>query len=672
MTRSLAGTEHDPAPDPEPTEGGVEGLDRLRLLLAAAMGTVLFSYALLVPAAAVVIFTAGGVVSVDGAFAAAIPLWLAAHQIPLVLEGEPLSALPLLPTAGVAAVIALGAGWTAARLGGRPRHDAGAVLVAVAGAHAAVAVLGSALLPRAAEVAVAPWSAMVGGGLVAGLAAAAGVLRSCGLPADVAARLPGWLRPAARGTAVALTGLAFTGAVVLLVGLAVHADAVAAAYARLAPDFGSALGVTFLALAYLPNGVVAGVGWALGPGVTVGAATASPLVTSTTAPSSFPLLAALPGGPPPAWALTVFLLPLGVGLLAGIACRRAAPARHRFSAALATTGATAVLTGLLGFLTGGRLATGPFDPVRLPVELMVPAVLLWVGLPIMLIAVLRADQEPRAAGASSARAEAPAEADPPRPEAVAEPAAEDTRAEDTRAEDPDRGGPDDGGPDDGGPDDGGPDGRSGASDTGAEDTGTDGAEIDGAEIDGAEIDEAEIDGAEADQAEPGDAEPERGRGSAAAGGDAGRRRVTRRGAAARRGEPAGAEPECEDRGDREADAAGKGAVRGRGAPRDVAPARPAELGDAEPERGRGSDAAGGDAGRRRATPQRIVPAPPAEPVERPRNRRWWRRRERRQVEQATPIPEQRGPRTVAELVAQRAQESGDEATDRDGRPDDAS
>src|SRR5690606_11879570 len=155
------------------------------------------------------------------------------------------------------------------------------------------------------------------------------------------------------------------------------------------------------------------------------------------------------------------------------------------------------------------------------------------------------------------------------------------------------------------------------------------------------------------------------------GGDAGRRRVTRRGAAARRGEPAGAEPECEDRGDREADAAGKGAVRGRGAPRDVAPARPAELGDAEPERDRGSDAAGGDAGRRRATPQRIVPAPPAEPVERPRNRRWWRRRERRQVEQATPIPEQRGPRTVAELVAQRAQESGDEATASGGRRDDA-
>jgi hypothetical protein len=96
VTSTLAGTDHEPAPDPEPglDPSGVEGLDRLRLLLAGAMGTVLLSYALLVPAAAVVIFTAGGAVSIDGAFAAAIPLWLAAHQIPHLLEGQPLSGLP--------------------------------------------------------------------------------------------------------------------------------------------------------------------------------------------------------------------------------------------------------------------------------------------------------------------------------------------------------------------------------------------------------------------------------------------------------------------------------------------------------------------------------------------------------------------------------------------------
>ena len=107
-------------------------------------------------------------VSLDGAFAAAIPLWLAAHQIPLALGGQPLTVLPLLPTLLVVGVVAIGAGWAVRRLGGRCRTDAGTVLATFAGAHAAVAVLGSALLPRAAEVAAAPgrrWSRRAGGGL---------------------------------------------------------------------------------------------------------------------------------------------------------------------------------------------------------------------------------------------------------------------------------------------------------------------------------------------------------------------------------------------------------------------------------------------------------------------------------------------------------------------------
>jgi hypothetical protein len=397
VTRTLAGPDREPidagpgevADHPEP--GGVEGFDRLRLLLAGAMGTILVSYAMLVPAAAVVVMTAGGGLSIDGAFGAAIPLWLAAHQIPLVLEGQPFSVLPLLPTAGVLLVVAVGAGWVVRRLGGRPRTDAGAVLASMAGAHATVAVLGSALLPRAAEVAVEPWSAMVGGGLVAGVAAAIGVLRGCGVPADWTFRLPGWLRPAMRGTAVALTGLTFIGSAVLLLGLVLRMSDVAGAYARLAPGFGAGVGVTLLVIAYLPNAVLAGLSWALGPGIAVGNAAASPLVTNVTDPSSFPLLAALPADVPPAWGLAVFVLPVLAGVLAGLASRRAAPSAHRFGAALGTTVLTATVVGVLAAVAGGRLATGPFDPVQLPVEYVVPAVLLWVGTPVMLIAVLRPD-----------------------------------------------------------------------------------------------------------------------------------------------------------------------------------------------------------------------------------------------------------------------------------------
>jgi hypothetical protein len=450
VTRTLAGTDREPPEEPEPetAAGGVEGLDRLRLLLAGAMGTVLLSYALLVPSAAAVIATAGGAVSADGAFAAAIPLWLAAHQIPLVLQGQPLSVLPLLPTVGVITVIACGAGWSARRLGGRPRHDAGAVVAAVAGAHAAVAVLGSALLPGAAEAAVAPWSAMVGGGLVAAAAAAVGVVRACGLPPELATRFPGWVRPTLRGAGVALAGLAFVGATLLVAALVLQADAVAAAYARLAPGFGAGFGVTLLAGAYLPNAVLAAVSWALGPGVAVGAATASPFVTSTAEPSGFPLLAALPSGMPPVWALGVFVLPAGVGVLAGLASRRAAPVQHRFAAALGTAGLTACGVGVLSVMAGGRLATGPFDPVRLPVELLVPAALLWVGVPVMLIAVLRpGESEPDASGADGREGAAERDSAPAEDEAgdAAEPGRREKVAADpgsatARDEGPDEGG----------------------------------------------------------------------------------------------------------------------------------------------------------------------------------------------------------------------------------------
>jgi hypothetical protein len=570
---------------------------------------------------------------VDGAFAAAIPLWLAAHQIPLVLEGQPLSVLPLLPTAGAALVIAWGAGWTVRRLGCRPRLDAGAVIAAVAGAHAAVAVLGSALLPRATEVAVAPWSAMLGGGVVAGLAASVGVLRVCELPADLADRLPGWLRPAMRGTAVALTGLAFTGSAVLLMGLAVQAGAVAAAYARLAPGFGAAVGVTFLAIAYLPNAVVGGISWALGPGIAVGSATASPFVTNATAPSSFPLLAGMPTGVPPAWALTVFLLPLGVGVLAGIACRRAAPARYRFSAALATASGTAAATGLLAWLTGGRLASGPFDPVRLPVELLVPAVLLWVGVPIMLVAVFRS-------GVEEGRGDA----------AVAA-ATDDGGTENTEAG-PARSGPGPEAPERGaevadtGLEDSGPGPEAAASRTGEGDAKGEVAEPAAADGDtrgevaerGAEVGEPAAGDGDGDARDE-DGEP------AAEVSDA-------------RGEDS--EPAAED-GDAAAENGGTSGVEDRatgdtGRAKDV-PARKAQADTAARPARRGDRADAAARSEKRAVPRR-VPAARRDPeaAERPRSR-WWRAR--RKEEPAPDVPERSGPQTVAELVAQRSEEAAE-------------
>ncbi len=387
VSRSLA-----PPADPPATEAVAtqpDGIARLRILCAAAMGTVLASYALLVPAAAAVGWTAGDGLSFDGAFAAAIPLWLAAHQIPLVLAGQPFSVLPLLPTAVLFAVVALGAGWALRRLGGRFRHDGGPVLVGTAGAHAAVAVLGSALLPRAAEVAAQPWAAMVGAGLLAGSAALTGMLRSCGLPPEWRAA-PAWLRVGMRAGALALAGLAAVASVLLVVALVTGAHRIVAAYGVLAPTFGDGLGVTLLGLAYLPNAAVGALSWAVGAGFTVGTATISPFDAKPGVPSSFPLLAALPTGVPPLWAPAVLALPVLLGMLVGLSVRRALPVpADRIRATVVAGLVAASGATLLARLAGGRLAAGPYDPVRFPPELIAPATLLWIGGIAAVVVILR-------------------------------------------------------------------------------------------------------------------------------------------------------------------------------------------------------------------------------------------------------------------------------------------
>lgn len=386
-----------PVPEPEPgtSDGQPGGLDRARILAAVAMGTVLVSYAMLVPTAAAAVQSGGRGLSLDTAFAATVPLWLAAHQVPLTIQGQPLTVLPLLPTIAVVLVVAVGSGWAARRLGGRVPTDGGAVLATVAGAHAVVAVLASALL--APELAAGSWTAMLSAGSVTAAAVGIGVLRSCAGQLREALggrldRVPGWLGPGLHGAVVGMAGLLTAGSAVLVLGLVLRATDVHAAFERIAPSPAAGVGVTTLAVAYLPNAVVAALSWALGPGLSVGTATASPFgATGAGAPSSFPLLAAMPVGAPPA-ALGVLVLPVAVGLLVGCTCARVSPvgstAGFRTCAALLAAGVVAVAVGGLALLAGGRLAAGPYDPVHLPADLLAPAVLLWVGGPAVAGALL--------------------------------------------------------------------------------------------------------------------------------------------------------------------------------------------------------------------------------------------------------------------------------------------
>jgi hypothetical protein len=198
-----------------------------------------------------------------------------------------------------------------------------------------------------------------------------------------------------RAAGLALLTLLLAGGVAVTTALAIGAPSVAAAYAGLAPGFWSGAGATLLALAYLPNAVVAGVSWVLGPGIAIGTGTASVFAAfPPAAPSTFPLLTVLPSQTPPAWTLVVLLAPVAAGVLAGRVCRRSVPASGRVPAASVAIAVTVVTIGLLCALSGGRLAAGAFDPVTVPAGLAMASVLLLVGVPALLVAGVTRRGEP--------------------------------------------------------------------------------------------------------------------------------------------------------------------------------------------------------------------------------------------------------------------------------------
>lgn len=376
-----------PVRTPTRGTGTGTGLDRLRILLVATMGAVLAGYTMLVPVAALLTGTGGVEVTADGALATAVPLWLAAHLIPVAVDGRPFGVLPLLPTLVVVALVAFCSRWAVLRLGGRVRHDAGAVVASQAGAAAAVAVLAGALLPRDMAV-TAPWASMIGAGLVAGTAAGIGVVHACGAPAAWQRVLSGWPGAALAGARVAAAGLLLVAALVLTVALLASASDVADTAERIAPGAWAGFGVLVLSVGYLPNALVGALSWALGAGVSVGIARSGPFGAEPGPLPPFPPVAVLPVTTVPTAAVLVVLLPVVAGVLGGIACRRAlgedAPVVERVAASATAAVVVAVGAAVPAALAGGALAGGPYDPVSFHPWAVLGCALLLVGIPAVL------------------------------------------------------------------------------------------------------------------------------------------------------------------------------------------------------------------------------------------------------------------------------------------------
>ncbi|HEX5345568.1 MAG TPA: DUF6350 family protein [Pseudonocardiaceae bacterium] len=358
----------DAAGDPA-GEGTRPGLGAL---IGAACLPAVASYLAAAVALAILTAAGGAGTSVAGAARLGAAGWLAAHHVPLTIQGAPLGVLPLLPTLLLGALVARGATGVADRSGITQSVDAGWVAATIAGTHG---VLGAVLALVATPVTITadPAQAAVGCALVAGAAAGLGLVRPCGLLPAALRRAPGWVRP---GLEAGLWGLAIAlsaGFVTVLLALVVSAPEVVE---MSGPDISSAFGLTVVSIGYLPNAAIAGLSWLAGPGLSVGAVSISPVAVHAGPVPAVPLLAALPQGPMQPWWGVVLAVPLLIGAAVGRRCLAAGQDRSerlRILAVAAT--ALAVGSSVLGALAGGQLGAAAFDPVDVPYGALAAALL---------------------------------------------------------------------------------------------------------------------------------------------------------------------------------------------------------------------------------------------------------------------------------------------------------
>ncbi|MFI6145314.1 DUF6350 family protein [Streptomyces sp. NPDC051109] len=324
-----------------------------------------------------------------GALHLAAGLWLLAHGTELVryetLSGvpAPVGVTPLLLVALPALLMRRAARLGSASGDGGDGGDgdgdevlpASAVFSAVTCGYLSVGSLAT-VYAAAGPMPADPLSAAWHVPLVAVLAAAGGVWAAKGRPVGpLPHRVPAAVRRAAARPRYALAlragaagALVLLGGGALLVGasLAWHAAEVQASFLALTGVWSGRFAVLLLALALLPNAVVWGAAYALGPGFALGAgATATPLGSAgSPALPRFPLLAALPPeGPGTLLTCSTAGVPLLAGLAVGwFAVRRAREVSYRETALTAALGAL-----VCGLLLAGLAAasSGPLGSRRL-------------------------------------------------------------------------------------------------------------------------------------------------------------------------------------------------------------------------------------------------------------------------------------------------------------------
>jgi hypothetical protein len=381
--------------DAGPVDVDVSAFTRIRVLAFAALGSIVTGYVAVATLLALVTAIAPlAHFSTTGVLVAALPAWLAAHQVPLEIDGLELGMLPLLPTAAMILIAARAASGAAERLGLYGPWQAGQAVGTIALAHGggglAVALLDS------QQVSADPLAAFYYSALIAGLAATVGVLRPCGLWAMFVARTDPVAVCGLRSGAFAVLTLLAAGGAVLTFGLLTSVPTARELFAIAGPGLGDGIGMLLLSIGYVPNAVIAGVAFLAGPGFSMGGVSVSPLDFTGGSVPSVPLLAAMPEEPA-AWWPVLFVLPLGVGVLVG---RRLADVSTdpfaRVRGATVAASVVAVVFVVLAGCAGGRVGVGPFDPASLRAAAVSLMLVLWIGVPAAITAWLSGPRPARA------------------------------------------------------------------------------------------------------------------------------------------------------------------------------------------------------------------------------------------------------------------------------------
>ena len=283
----------------------------------------------------------------------AAALWLVGHHVGFTFRGA--GRIGLLPLGLVLLPGALlwRAGRWVVRAGGvaRLRH-VGYAAVALAVPYAALAGL-LALASRSATESSSVTQAFTCGLLLALVAGGLGGARALA-PWP---KLIGLLAPRQRSVVVAVTGalavLVTAGAVLGAATLAAHLHEATMLQRLLKPDAVGLVLLLLLQLSYLPNAVVWGIAYAVGPGFAFGSATVvAPTGSALAKLPALPMLAALPAGVHPAmpgWVQpAVLALPYLAGAVGGLLLVRTAPAL--------TLDAAPVWGLICGVVSGGVLA----------------------------------------------------------------------------------------------------------------------------------------------------------------------------------------------------------------------------------------------------------------------------------------------------------------------------